>query len=231
MHELIENLKDRQLIWQGQLPQKQHQTISTGFPLLDQKLDGGFPVHGVIEIESQNSIGELRLMLPHIKYSQANRMVVFINPPGIISSEFFSSQNIPLHNILVINTQSEIEALWTAEQCLKSGACNAVFLWGSELEIHQTKRLQVASETGKCLQFIFKSTNQNHISLPVSLSMKLSPHQTGLEITIVKRKGAWSYGTFVLGLESQWPDLTLNEQNTDASESATVLNFPLAKQG
>ncbi|MGF1755945.1 translesion DNA synthesis-associated protein ImuA [Vibrio makurazakiensis] len=229
MHELIENLKGRHLIWQGQQPQQQHQTISTGFPLLDQKLDGGFPVHGVIEVESQHGIGELRLALPHIQHSPANRLVVFINPPGIISSEFFSAQNIRLDKILIINPRSDIEALWAAEQCLKSGACGSVFLWNVALEIHQIKRLQIASETGNSLQFIFKSTSLNQISLPVSLSMKLAPHDSGLKITIVKRKGGWSYGSFVLGLEQQWPELTVARQLS--GHSATVLNFPLVKQG
>lgn len=230
MHELIENLKDQRLIWQGQQPQKQHSTISTGFPILDQKLDGGFPVHGVIEIESQSSIGELRLMLPHIQHSASERLIVFINPPGLISAEFFSAQNIDLAHILVISPKSDLEALWTAEQCLKSGACHSVFLWGVELEIHQTKRLQVASETGKCLQFIFKSTSQDKISLPVSLSMKLTPHQSGLEVTIIKRKGGWSYGSFILELNTQWPELTLAD-SIQEQPHATVLHFPMAQQG
>ena len=160
---------------------------------------------------------------------------IFINPPGKICAEFFNDQNIPLENILVIQPQRALDALWAAEQCLKSGACHSVLLWGANLEIHQTKRLQAASETGKCLQFHFKATSHNQLSLPVSLSMKLSSHAQGLKVEVTKRKGSWSYGSFILDMSQNWPLLTekvINQNSsTHALSSNTVPAFPIAKQG
>ncbi|MFA0707893.1 translesion DNA synthesis-associated protein ImuA, partial [Vibrio sp. 10N.222.48.A3] len=161
MHELIKNLQDRQLIWTGLQSTAQGSTTSTGYPQLDKQLDGGFPTHGVIEVESQQGIGELRLLTPYLAQQNSQKLAIFINPPGKICAEFFSSQGIELDNILVIEPQRDLDALWAAEQCLKSGACHSVLLWGADLEIHQTKRLQAASETGKCLQFHFKATSHN----------------------------------------------------------------------
>jgi hypothetical protein len=162
-------------------------------------------------------------------------LAIFINPPGKICAEFFSSQGIELENILVIQPQRALDALWAAEQCLKSGACHSVLLWGADLEIHQTKRLQAASETGKCLQFHFKATSHNQLSLPVSLSMKLSSHAQGLKVEVTKRKGSWSYGSFILDMSQNWPLLTEKITLQDSSHSAlsnnTVLAFPIAKQG
>ena len=43
MHELIKNLQDRQLIWRGLQPSTQGQTHSTGYPELDNQLNGAFP--------------------------------------------------------------------------------------------------------------------------------------------------------------------------------------------
>ncbi|MEZ8483397.1 translesion DNA synthesis-associated protein ImuA [Vibrio splendidus] len=235
MHELIKNLQDRQLIWTGLQPTAQGSTTSTGYPQLDKQLDGGFPTHGVIEVESQQGIGELRLLTPYLAQQNSQKLAIFINPPGKICAEFFSSQGIELENILVIQPQRDLDALWTAEQCLKSGACHSVLLWGADLEIHQTKRLQAASETGKCLQFHFKATSHNQLSLPVSLSMKLSSHAQGLKVEVTKRKGSWSYGSFILDMSQNWPLLTEKITLQDSSHSAlsnnTVLAFPIAKQG
>ncbi|MEZ8546673.1 translesion DNA synthesis-associated protein ImuA [Vibrio cyclitrophicus] len=235
MHELIKNLQDRQLIWKGLQSATLGSTTSTGYPQLDKQLDGGFPTHGVIEVESQQGIGELRLLTPYLAQQNSQKLAIFINPPGKIGAEFFSNQRIQLENILVIEPQRDLDALWAAEQCLKSGACHSVLLWGTNLEIHQTKRLQAASETGKCLQFHFKATSHNQLSLPVSLSMKLSSHAQGLKVEITKRKGSWSYGSFILDMTHNWPLLTeqiVYEDNLDRALSGnTVLAFPIAKQG
>ncbi|MCC5515848.1 translesion DNA synthesis-associated protein ImuA [Vibrio splendidus] len=235
MHELIKNLQDRQLIWTGLQSTTQGSTTSTGYSQLDKQLDGGFPTYGVIEVESQQGIGELRLLTPYLAQQNSQKLAIFINPPGKICAEFFSSQGIELENILIIQPQRDLDALWAAEQCLKSGACHSVFLWGADLEIHQTKRLQAASETGKCLQFHFKATSHNQLSLPVSLSMKLSSHAQGLKVEVTKRKGSWSYGSFILDMSQNWPLLTEKITLQDSSHSAlsnnTVLAFPIAKQG
>jgi len=235
MHELIKNLQDRQLIWKGLQSTTLGSTTSTGYPQLDKQLDGGFPTHGVIEVESQQGIGELRLLTPYLAQQNSQKLAIFINPPGKIGAEFFSSQRIQLENILVIEPQRDLDALWAAEQCLKSGACHSVLLWGADLEIHQTKRLQAASETGKCLQFHFKATSHNQLSLPVSLSMKLSSHIQGLKVEVTKRKGSWSYGSFILDMNQNWPLLTEKVIDENSSIHAlsgnTVLAFPIAKQG
>lgn len=235
MHELIKNLQDRQLIWRGLQSTTQGSTTSTGYPQLDKQLDGGFPTHGVIEVESQQGIGELRLLTPYLAQQNSQKLAIFINPPGKICAEFFSSQGIELDNILVIEPPRDLDALWAAEQCLKSGACHSVLLWGADLEIHQTKRLQAASETGKCLQFHFKATSHNQLSLPVSLSMKLSSHAQGLKVEVTKRKGSWSYGSFILDMTPNWPLLTEKVISIDSSHhnlsDNTVLAFPIAKQG
>ncbi|MFA0000942.1 translesion DNA synthesis-associated protein ImuA [Vibrio lentus] len=235
MHELIKNLQDRQLIWKGLQSTTQGSTTSTGYPQLDKQLDGGFPTHGVIEVESQQGIGELRLLTPYLAQQKSQKLAIFINPPGKICAEFFNGQNIPLENILIIQPQRDLDALWAAEQCLKSGACHSVLLWGADLEIHQTKRLQAASETGKCLQFHFKATSHNQLSLPVSLNMKLSSHAQGLKVEVTKRKGSWSYGSFILDMSLNWPLLTEKVIDENSSNQAlsgnTVLAFPIAKQG
>ncbi|MFA0705404.1 recombinase RecA, partial [Vibrio sp. 10N.222.48.A3] len=77
--------------------------------------------------------------------------------------------------------------------------------------------------------------SHNQLSLPVSLSMKLSFHIQGLKVEVTKRKGSWSYGSFILDMNQNWPLLTekvIDENNSiHALSGNTVLAFPIAKQG
>ena len=43
---------------------------------------------------------------------------------------------------------SERDALWAAEQCLRSGSCGAVLCWPHKADDRALRRLQVAAETG-----------------------------------------------------------------------------------
>lgn len=225
MYELIEQLKQKQWLWQGKMPHEPQHHYSTGFALLDQKLDGGFPKHGVIELQTTSGIGELRLLLPHLTQNNDGRLSVFIRPPGYLCAEMLATEKLDHNQVLLIYPDSAQHALWAAEQCLKSGACSNVMLWQTELEVHQARRLQVASETGSCLHFLFQQPQQSLFSLPVNLSMTLTPHPQGLEVTITKRKGGWSRGSFVLDMSQRWPHLSIQKPDP------VVIPFPLRKQG
>lgn len=227
MYELIEHLKQKQWLWQGNQTLAEQDHYTTGYDLLDQKLSGGFPKQGVVELSSPAAIGELRLLLPHLRNTTQERLSVFIQPPGYLCAEQLIREGFDMNKILLLYPREHKEALWAAEQCLKSGACSNVLLWSSELEVHQARRLQVASERGDSLSFLFKSEQHSQASLPVSLSLALRPHPLGLEVTITKRRGGWPHASFVLDMSRTWPALT----QARSPSSADVLPFPLRQQG
>lgn len=225
MHDIIELLEHKRLIWRGNEPRKQLNVIPTGYPELDNKLDGGLPKNGVIEIQTDLGIGELRLLKPFMQQHCNDRLIAFIQAPGSLCAEFLVSQGLDLNKVIILSPKTHKDALWAAEQCLKSGACGCVLLWQQNLEVHQAKRLQVACETGNSVQFIFKSKQPNVLSLPVSLSIALTAHQYGLEAKIIKRKGGWPQGAFHINMSTAWPRLTLKQPNS------TILPFPKVKRG
>ncbi|MCL9783609.1 translesion DNA synthesis-associated protein ImuA [Vibrio sp. S4M6] len=202
MHELINQLKSKQLIWQGSHSQASTECLSTGFRSLDDRIGGGFPTSGVIEIKTTHGIGELRLLWPHIKRHSSGRSIVLIQPPGKLCAESLYSDGINLANVLLVYPKCAKDALWAAEQCLKSGACSHVLLWQDKLDVHHAKRLQVASEQRNCLHFLFKAKNHYTFSLPVSLSMTLLPHLNGLEVAITKRRGGWPQSRFIIPMNT-----------------------------
>ncbi len=224
MYELIEHLKNKHWLWQGSETKTELSSDTTGIKELDEKLSGGFPSHGIVEIQSLSGIGELRLLYPYLKQNN-ERLTVFVNPPGILHAESLKHMDLNLNNVLVVTPNNHKEALWAAEQCLKSGACDQVLLWLDNLEVHQIRRLTVASETGNCLQFLFRSIQESVFSLPVSLSLSLQPSPDGLKISVPKRKGGWPLSAFNVSMHERWSNLVV------PLPSPTVLPFPRQKQG
>lgn len=210
MNKLIDLLQHQNLVWTGKTTSSTPSVTGSGFSALDEQLGGGFPDNGVVEIASDTGIGEIRLLLPYLQQKQLHqqRLLVFIAAPGQINGQLLSASGFNLRQVLLISPSSPKEALWASEQCLKSGACYAVMLWSNRLEIHQAKRLQLASETGDSIQFVLKRQRLNRISLPVPLSLSCSPHQQGIEVTVNKRKGGWPSQPFTVNMSEQWPALT-----------------------
>lgn len=215
MNEFIEQLKQKQWLWQGNKPVSLNMAASlasTGFSELDEKLDGGMPEHGVIDLQSLSGIGELRLLLPHLRHTDDGRLIVFIEPPAPLCAEALIAEQLDINRVLLIQPKHNNHALWSAEQCLKSGACSHVMLWCDHIEIHQARRFQVSAEIGRCRQFLFRQEQARGFSLPVSLSMQLAPHSQGLEANITKRKGRWEPKPFTINMAPQWPQLVLPQQ-------------------
>ena len=225
MSSILDYLKNKRLVWQaaeqGDLPS----LSSTGFTELDAELDGGFPTQGVVDIHSPIGIGELRLLLPnlHTRQQQSDKLLVFIAPPMQINAELLAECGFPLEQALVIEPKSAQHALWSAEQCLKSGCCHSVLLWQHHLEIHQVKRLTLAAEQGQALHIVLHHKKRPGVSLPVSLAMRLKSHPQGMRIEVTKRKGGWPGQAFDLDMRAKWPALAINPPPDN------VLPFPHSK--
>lgn len=208
MNEFLDQLHRKHLVWHGSEKKAAADTLPSGYPELDTHLNGGFPQRGVIDIQSPQGIGELRLLLPSLQ--EQKRLTVFINPPAHVCAEHLYHLGFDLRSVLLIFVKGDKEGLWASEQCLKSGACSAVILWQEEVEVAQVKRLQLGSETGNAMQFLLRSSKKDHISLPVSLGVHLTPAINGLEVAIKKRKGGWPLPPFKLDMCKRWPALTLH---------------------
>ncbi|MBU3005423.1 translesion DNA synthesis-associated protein ImuA [Paraglaciecola arctica] len=222
MHPTISYLKHKNLLWQASHTQPTGHGQHTGFKELDNALQGGFPEYGVIDIRSQIGIGELRLLLPSILTRQQQKpteLVTFIAPPLSINSEMLAEFGFALDQVMVVQPLLNKQVLWSTEQSLKSGCCHSVVLWHASLSVTQVKRLQVAAEKGQCLLFIVRQPQQEHISLPVTLGIQLSPSKVGIKAQITKRKGSWSNASFNVYMGAYWPELS-------QSEDSKVLTFP-----
>ncbi|MEJ6473330.1 translesion DNA synthesis-associated protein ImuA [Pseudoalteromonas piscicida] len=204
MANYIELLERKNLLWRGRGRVCQPEVISTGFTSFDSVLQGGWPLHGVIDIQTAVGVGELRLILPH--FVQEKRLKVLINPPGRVQAAAINYLSLDLSEFVVLQPQNDTEALWAAEQCLKSGACSALVLWHDELSIAVVKRLQLSAQAGNSRLFVLHQT-QYVSSLPFSLSLALQAKSSALHVTIKKQRGAFAQHTIELENIEHWPEL------------------------
>ena len=214
MANLIDFLQHQNLVWQGTdnapLSQCVSEKHSTGYEALDNHLDGGFPFPGVVDMQSETGIGELQLLLPFIR--SRTRLCVMINPPANVNAHALIHQNISTELIWGVTTSDPIEALWAAEQCLKSGVCSSVLLWHQEVQIHQVKRLLLSAQTGQSMCCLLRHSMVQGGALPVSLSMQLLPSSTGLNIKVNKLKGGWAKPNITLVWSLLWPQLVSHSE-------------------
>lgn len=161
----------------------------SGHAVLDEKLDGGWPESGVVELQLPCfGIGELRLILPAIASAlNDSELTVFTAPPGELNPVALCQAGLDLEKVIILDA-AVTSSLWCMEQALKSGCCRAAVLWGNALSVTQARRLQLAASENDCLLFMI--THQQSVQgLPVSCRLSLTPAETGLNITVVKRRG------------------------------------------
>jgi len=222
MNKMLKQLHHQGKIWSADQIQTVVETIDSGYPEINKHLQGGLPRQGVIEVQTINGIGELRLFLPYLlnllqtelAQHQQTRQMIFIAPPAQVSALMLLQASFPLENLLIISSQKSDESLWAAEQCLKSGCCFAVLLWQQLLAVDQVKRLKQAATTGNAVQIIFRSPHSVGLALPVSLSLALQAQPLGLKVQVKKQLGGWPCQDFMVDMHTRWPSLTKTSDDT-----------------
>lgn len=226
MNHLLDHLKNKGWVWQGDFSRPLADKRTAGENELLSHLPGGLAAYDLVEIHSTIGIGELRFLLPRLEVNSSDRRLqVWIAPPHKPNAECLHQAGLDLSQLWVIRPAAARDALWTAEQCLKSGACHSVLLWHGELNVAQVKRLQQACQQGRAQLFLLHGEKPQSQSLPVSLSLRLQPHDRGLQVTINKCRGSWPPAPFTLEMHKRWPRLCLPR----CQETRNVIPFPRAQ--
>lgn len=229
MNPILDHLKNKGWLWQADFRQRPRLPSShDGFTELARHIPGGLGAYPVVAIQSPIGIGELRLILPTLagRAREDGRLVAWIAPPYKPNAESLHQAGLPLPEQLIVRPQTPKQALWATEQCLKSGACHAVLLWHRELHVAQLKRLRLASQQGRSQLFLWRTEQPLSQSLPVSLSLKLSPTPIGLKIRVNKCQGSWPSAPFELDMRQHWPKLCV--QDAKIGENRNVIPFTRA---
>lgn len=219
----LAQLKQQGYVWQWQSQPAgttgQAATFSSGYPELDLLTGGGWPQHQVTELRSPFGIGELRLLLPYLQQHRPGKLQIYLNAPAPLYAPFLAANGFTLTQQLQINTSPE-QALWAAEQCLKSGCCSTVLLWQSQLNVARLKRLQLAAAEGQAELFLFRRAHPDQLSLPVALSLQLQPSAQGMQVRLLKKRGGWPGAEQNICFRARWPRLVQAASEQPATQRA-----------
>jgi cell division inhibitor SulA/protein ImuA len=189
----LETILQRHPVWRGGSLAKNVAALPTGFPSLDAELPGGgWPRQGLTELLTDEAgIGELELVLPALAaLTSAGNRTVWIGPPHVPYAPALAAAGLDLTHLLIVTPASRRDALWAAEQALRSGGCHALAAWLKKPRYADLQRLAVAAEASHAVVFLFRPLAAAAESSPAGLRLALEPAALELGVHIVKRRGA-----------------------------------------
>ena len=178
-------------VWKGRPAAPPASVHPTGLAALDAVLPtGGWPEAALSEIlVAQQGVGELRLVWPTLaRLSAAGERIVLVAPPYTPYPHAWQNAGVDLRQLSVIQAD-ERDALWAAEQCLRSGSCGAVLCWPHKADDRALRRLQVAAETGQTLAFAWRALSEAINPSPAALRLVVEPSQ----VRVLKCRGGLAH--------------------------------------
>jgi cell division inhibitor SulA len=186
-------------VWRGaDRRQSDDAVLATGFARLDDLIGGGWPRGALVEILSSAALG-LSLLVPVLaRLGDKPAWLAWINSPYLPYAPRLQALGIDTGKILLLRKLADEQALWAAEQALRSGNCSMVMLWPGKLGIAQIRRLQLAAEAGACLGILFRPQSASSQVSAAALRLRVEADAQALSIQLLKRRGGWAGGSIKL---------------------------------
>jgi hypothetical protein len=178
-------------VWKG-LRAMHAPAVATGLASLDAALPGsGWPLGAVTElIPLAEGIGELSILIPALrKHSTPQRPLIFVRPPHVLSPRALANAGIPLSRIVWIDSSSDEDGRWAAEQALRSGAASAVLVWTDTRADVAVRRIQIAATDTDSLAFVYRPPAALRSASPAAVRIVMRPNRGGVRLDVVKARG------------------------------------------
>lgn len=206
-------------LWRAsQLAHSHTRCVETGHPTLSSQLPGGgWPTGTLIDLLVQQcGIGELRLLRPALRKVAARR-IVLLQPPHAPQALALAAMGLAPSELIWIRSSRSSDALWAAEQVLRSGSCGALLFWQSHARAETLRRLHLAAQSAETLFFMLRPLAATQDASPAPLRLSLRPAAGGLDIGFIKRRGPQRDAPLFLPLT---PSLLQRHATLDRAPSA-----------
>ena len=196
-------LPDMAAIWRGnEFGTVVSDTVSSGWPALDQELPGGgWPCGSLAEVLSpQPSVLEWRLIGPALRQvvSKGGQVVV-VGPPKHLHLPGLVHEGLDQRHLIWIQTDTPAERLWVTEQLIKSNAAGAVVSWLPQARQEQIRRLQIGAQGCEGLVFLFRPESAQHEASAAPLRLQATYGvDWELQVQVFKRRGPVHDGVVTL---------------------------------
>lgn len=200
-------------LWRGSsLSTAADPALASGFAALDAELPGGgWPLRAVTELLTpQSGVLEWRLLAPALRSWWAGqalpgaaatapgrrvraaapvlRSLLLINPPHTPHLPGLQALGLPHSALVWVSAGTPAEALWAAEQAIKSRV--AVLAWLPEARPEQIRRLQVNALSSDAPAFLMRPERVGQQSSAAPLRLVVKPSEGwGLQVHVLKRRG------------------------------------------
>jgi protein ImuA len=174
----------------SQLARSGTRCVDTGHAALSSQLPGGgWPTGTLVDLLLQQpGIGEMRLLRPALA-EVAQRRIVLLQPPHPPQALALAALGVPPSQLIWLRAERTADALWAAEQVLRSGSCGALLFWQNHARGESLRRLHLAAQAGETLFFLMRPLAASQDASPAPLRLALRPQAGGLEIDFIKRRG------------------------------------------
>lgn len=184
-------------------------TLPSGFAALDGELPGGgWPLRAVTELLTpQFGVLEWRLLAPALQRwwagqalpaaapgrraraaEPALRSLLLINPPHAPHLPGLQALGLPPSALIWVDAATPAEALWAAEQAIKSRV--AVLAWLPQARPEQIRRLQVSALSSDAPAFLVRPERAGQQSSAAPLRLVVQPGDGwALNVHLLKRRG------------------------------------------
>lgn len=180
----LDSLLESRRVWRGQASARAPSRQPTGFDVLDEALPGnGWPESALTELLlPADGVGELRLLWPTLaRLSQGDGVIALVAPPYLPFAAAWAQAGLRMDRLQVIRANAR-DAMWAAEQCLRSAVCGAVLCWPQQANDRALRRLQVAAESGQCLGFAMRPLKEAVNPSPAALRIAIDAEPAQLRV-------------------------------------------------
>src|SRR5512145_1095693 len=184
----LEDILQQHPVWRGGAPAAFCPVLSTTYPDLDRALPGGGWPTGVLTelLCNHEGIGELTLALPALAaLTWAGKRVVWLAPPHLPYAPALAAAGVDLAQLAVVRAPGRRDALWAAEQVLRSRSCHALVAWLRRADYDELRRLAVAAEGSVAFVALYRPREAAPESSPACLRVALEAED---ELRILKRR-------------------------------------------
>ena len=181
-------------VWRlGERPVVPVRTVPCGVPELERQLPGGGWQAGCINeiIGHGTGIGEVSLLLPAVAHlARKGETVAWIAAPFIPYAPALQQAGVDLSHTLRVDAHSTADAVWAAEQALRSGTCGAVLVWLADADHTALRRLQLAAEAGDACCFVLRHRAHAGATSPAAVRVEVDSDGRRRQVRLIKCRGA-----------------------------------------
>jgi len=178
-------------LWLGaQLARGTGRTVDTGYAALSAELPGGgWPLSALVELlVQQPGVGEFRLLQPALQ-QVCKRPVALLQAPHTPNAQALAYLGLPVDKVLRVRAPKTADALWSAEQILRTGSCGALLFWQQHIRSDALRRLHLAAQSSETLFVLVRPLACAPDASPAALRLGLRPAAGGLVVDVIKRRG------------------------------------------